>query len=115
MWNIQKLSTILRSTRKAIGFKSLRLNCSDITQVNIKMRNVNYLNQLYLISCISCILISCITPPPLIFSREIYGFFKSIHRRCFMKKAVFKNFVMFTGKLQACNFINSFMTEAVII
>ena len=24
-------------TRKAIGFKSLRLNCSDITQVNIKM------------------------------------------------------------------------------
>ena len=28
--------------RKAIGFKSLRLSCSDITQVNRKMRNVNY-------------------------------------------------------------------------
>ena len=29
-------------TRKAIGFKSQRLSCSDITQVNIKMRNVDY-------------------------------------------------------------------------
>ena len=29
-------------TRKAIGFKSLGLNCYDITQVNIKMGNVNY-------------------------------------------------------------------------
>ena len=40
-WN-KKLSNfgILDKTRKAIGFKSLRLNCLDITQVNIKMRNV---------------------------------------------------------------------------
>ena len=29
-------------TRKATGFKSRRLSCSDITQVNIKMRNVDY-------------------------------------------------------------------------
>ena len=26
----------------SIGFKSLRLNCSDITKINIKIRNVNY-------------------------------------------------------------------------
>ena len=33
----------LNETRKTIGsFKSLQLNCSDITQVNTKMRNVNY-------------------------------------------------------------------------
>ena len=29
-------------TRKTIDFQSLRLNCSDITQVNIEMRNVNH-------------------------------------------------------------------------
>ena len=29
------------TTRKAVGFKS-QLNCSDITQDNIKIRNVNY-------------------------------------------------------------------------
>ena len=27
---------------KAIGFKSLRVNCSDVTQVISKMQNVNY-------------------------------------------------------------------------
>ena len=33
---------VLMSTRKAICFRSLQLNCLDITQVNIKMWNVNY-------------------------------------------------------------------------
>ena len=33
---------VLMSTRKAICFRSLLLNCLDITQVNIKMWNVNY-------------------------------------------------------------------------
>ena len=45
------------------------------------------------------------------FSWEIYGFFRSTHRRCFMKKAVLedvlKNFAIFKGKFQACNFIKS--------
>ena len=41
------------------------------------------------------------------FSWEIYGFFRGSHRRCFMKKAVLKNFALFTGKLQACNFIKN--------
>ena len=31
-----------------------------------------------------------ITPPVLMFSREIYEFFRSSHRTCFMKKAVLK-------------------------
>ena len=35
-------SDFLMKTTKAIGFKSLRLSCSDIIQVNIKMRNVSY-------------------------------------------------------------------------
>ena len=39
------------------------------------------------------------------FSCEIYEIFRSSHRRCFMKKAVLKTFAIFTGKLQACNFI----------
>ena len=39
------------------------------------------------------------------FSREIYEFFRSSHRRCYMKNPVLKNFAIFTGKLQACNFI----------
>ena len=34
--------SFLIEIRKATGFKSLRLNCSDITQVNIKMQNANY-------------------------------------------------------------------------
>ena len=29
-------------TKKAIGFKSLRLNVWNITQIDIKIRNVNY-------------------------------------------------------------------------
>ena len=33
--------TISCITGKTIGFKSMRLNCSDITQVNIKVLNVN--------------------------------------------------------------------------
>ena len=37
-----KASMFQSRTRKGIGFKSLRLNCSDVTEVNIKMRNVNY-------------------------------------------------------------------------
>ena len=36
---------------------------------------------------------------------EIYEFFRSSHGRYFMKKAVLKNFVMFTGKFQTWNFI----------
>ena len=39
-----------KKTRKAIGFKSLRRNCYNIIQVNIKMRNITYyLIQSYLI------------------------------------------------------------------
>ena len=34
--------SLQRKTRKAIGFKSLRLNYSDITQINVKMQYVNY-------------------------------------------------------------------------
>ena len=34
-----KKNKVNKATRKA---KSLRLNCSDITQVNTKMRNINY-------------------------------------------------------------------------
>ena len=44
-------------------------------------------------------------PLPQIFSWQNYEFFRSNHRRCFMKKAVLKYFAIFTGKLQACNFI----------
>ena len=53
------LALMLLKTRKLIGFKSLRLNCSDITQVNIKkwemLTTVSkilkyYLIQSYLIS-----------------------------------------------------------------
>ena len=51
------------------------------------------------------------TPPPLMFSWGIYEFFRSSYRRCFMKKAVLKIhnicFAIFTGKLQACNFIKN--------
>ena len=39
------------------------------------------------------------------FSGEIYDFFRSNHQRCFTKKSVLKNFALFTGKLQTCNFI----------
>ena len=39
------------------------------------------------------------------FSWEIYEFFRRNHQSCFMKKAVLKNFAIFCGKLQACNFI----------
>ena len=35
----KKKIKVNKPTRKA---KSLRLNCSDITQVNTKMRNINY-------------------------------------------------------------------------
>ena len=38
---------------------------------------------------------------------EIYEFFRRSHRRCFMKKAFLKNFAVFTGKLEACNFIKN--------
>ena len=38
------------------------------------------------------------------FSWKIYGFLRSSHRKCFMKKAVLKNFAIFTGKFQAYNF-----------
>ena len=46
-----------------------------------------------------------ITPPPLMFSWGIYEFFRSSRWRCFMKKALLKNFSIFIGKLQVCNFI----------
>ena len=46
-------------------------------------------------------------PLPLTLSWEIYEFFRSSHRSCIMKKAVLKNFVIFTGKLQARNFIKN--------
>ena len=48
-----------------------------------------------------------ITPPTLMFSWEIYEYFRSSHRIFFTKKAVLKNFAIFTEKLQACNFIKS--------
>ena len=48
-----------------------------------------------------------ITPPPLKFCWKVYEFFRSSHRMCFMKKAAPKNFATFTGKLQACNFIEN--------
>ena len=48
-----------------------------------------------------------IASPPLMFSREIYEFFRSSHRRCFMEKTVLKNFGIFTGKLQGFNFIKN--------
>ena len=67
----------LMLTRKAIGFKSVSL------------------------------FIKSITPPSLMFSWEIYEYFRSSHRRFFMEKAVLKNFAIFTGKLQACNFIKN--------
>ena len=41
------------------------------------------------------------------FSWEIYEFFRSSCRGCFMKKAVLKNFPIFIGKLKACNFIKN--------
>ena len=41
------------------------------------------------------------------FSWEIYGFFRRSHRSCFIKKNLLKNFAVFTGKLQACNFIKN--------
>ena len=31
--------------------------------------------------------------------------FRSSHQRCYMKKTVLKNFIIFTGKHQACNII----------
>ena len=37
-------------------------------------------------------------PLALMFSSEIYEFFRSSHRRCFTKKGVLKNFAIFTGK-----------------
>ena len=42
-----------------------------------------------------------ITPPPLMFSWE------NSHRRSFLKKTILKNFAIFTGKLQAWNFIKN--------
>ena len=48
-----------------------------------------------------------ITPLPLMFSRQIYEFLGSSHRRCFMKKAVLKNFAISARKLQAINFIKN--------
>ena len=36
----------------------------------------------------------------------VYSLFRSSHQRCFVKKAVHKNFAVFTGKhLRVCNFI----------
>ena len=39
------------------------------------------------------------------FSWEIHEFFKCSYKRCFMKKAVLKNFTISKAKLQTCNFI----------
>ena len=38
-------------------------------------------------------------------SWEIYEFFKSSYKRCFMKKAILKNFTIFKAKLQISNFV----------
>ena len=46
-----------------------------------------------------------IAPPPLMFSWEIYEFFRSSHWRCFMKKAVLKNFCNILKKIAGLNFI----------
>ena len=48
-----------------------------------------------------------ITLPLLMYSWDIYEFFRSSHRKCFMKETVLKNFAIFTGKFQACNFIKT--------
>ena len=42
--------------------------------------------------------------PSLMFSSEIFEFFRSSHWTCFMKKALLENFSMFAAKLQACSF-----------
>ena len=42
---------------------------------------------------------------PLMFSWEIYEFFRRCHWRGFLKKAVLKNFAISTEKLQTCNFV----------
>ena len=45
--------------------------------------------------------------------RDLVGLFRSSHRRCSVKRGIFKNFANFTGKqlcwslLQACNFIKN--------
>ena len=44
---------------------------------------------------------------PLMFSWEIYEFFRSSMRRSVMEKAVLKIFATFTGKLQVCNFVKN--------
>ena len=80
-------------TRKAIGFKSLELNCSDITHVNMKMRNVNYYQYFY-------------APTTDIFLGNLQIFQKQ-PQEVFYEKAVLKNFEILTGKLQAYNFIKN--------
>ena len=39
---LSSIHSILHINKETIGFKSLRLNCCVIAQLNIKMRNVNY-------------------------------------------------------------------------
>ena len=39
------------------------------------------------------------------FPRKFGNFFRSSHQSCFMKKAVLKNFAIFTRKLQTCIFV----------
>ena len=51
--------------------------------------------------------VNLLPPPPRMFSWEIYGFSRSSHLMCFMEKAVLKSFSMFTGRLQARNFIKN--------
>ena len=79
-------------TRKAIGFKSLWLKCWDITHVIQKgelSTNVSKILRYYLIQ--SYLLKWYIYyASPLMFTWEIYEFFKSSHYECFMKKLFLK-------------------------
>ena len=52
---------------------------------------------------------------PLILSWEIYEFFRSNHRRRFIKKLFLKIFVIFTGKWQAWNFIKRDSSSSVFL
>ena len=90
-----KMSQIFIVTRKLIGFKHLRLNCSHISQVIQKCEisstesKVSKMLKYFLIQ-------SYLLHLHQLFSWVIYEYFRSSHRRCFMKKAVLKNFAMLT-------------------
>ena len=98
-WSINKLTPHMLFTCKNFlltSFKSLQLNCSDNTQVIQKCEMWTTVSKALTYHLIQSYLLKdkSITPPPLMFS----------YWRCFMKKAVLKNFTIFTGKLQTPNF-----------